>query len=230
MNKFFNFFIVILLFFSNKEKDKNIFLRVIYQCLYSVLILIIPILIISTLTFILLGNQNSHFCKIIMYFTILILGYSFYFIFTNRKYEMNLANNTLSIVLYIFEYIKDKKNTMKKIRKYIIFEIIKFIVLFFIVFWCIKSIILHLNIAYKIEIIGTTLIFIIVGILYIYTEQDKDKFIKKKTFISIFIILSWLIILVYFFKRYLYDEKRFKKFFIINIQHGFYISNNIFLA
>ena len=119
MNKFFNFFIMILLFFSNKEKDKNIFLRVIYQCLYSVLILIIPILIISTLTFILLGNQSSHFCKIIMYFTILILGYSFYFIFTNRKYEMNLANNTLSIVLYIFEYIKDKKNTMKKIRKYI---------------------------------------------------------------------------------------------------------------
>lgn len=215
MNKFFNFFIMILLFFSNKEKDKNIFLRVIYQCLYSVLILIIPILIISTLTFILLGNQSSHFCKIIMYFTILILGYSFYFIFTNRKYEMNLANNTLSIVLYIFEYIKDKKNTMKKIRKYIIFEIIKFIVLFFIVFWCIKSIILHLNIAYKIEIIGTTLIFIIVGILYIYTEQDKDKFIKKKTFISIFIILSWLTILVYFFKRYLYDEKDLKNFLLL---------------
>ena len=126
-----------------------------------------------------------------------------------------MANNTLILILYIFEYIRDKKNTMKKIKKYIMCEIIKFIILFFIAFWCINSIILYLNITYKMEIIGITLIFIMVGILYIYTEQNKDEFMKRKTFVSIFIILGWLIILVYFFKRYLYNEKDLKNFLLL---------------
>ena len=126
-----------------------------------------------------------------------------------------MANNTLILILYIFEYIRDKKNTIKKIKKYIMCEIIKFIILFFIAFWCINSIILYLNITYKMEIIGITLIFIMVGILYIYTEQNKDEFMKRKTFVSIFIILGWLIILVYFFKRYLYNEKDLKNFLLL---------------
>jgi len=144
----------------------------------------------------------------------LVLGCFYYYIFSNRKFEINLANSFLITILYLTEYIEDKSK-IKLVKKYIWRELINFFSLFAFISFFVVGIILKtkitLEILDKISIIGIVFAFVISSLLYIGVKKEQKERVKRKICAILFFIIVWIIFLVYLF----FNEGNFDNFLLL---------------
>ena len=175
-------FIIISSFFCSIKKEKKT-RYLILQCLYCTIVLLVPVFIISYFIYIvaIIGNGSPNISELTLYLEILVLGCFYYYIFSNRKFEINLANSFLITILYLTEYIEDKSK-IKLVKKYIWRELINFFSLFAFISFFVVGIILKtkitLEILDKISIIGIVFAFVISSLLYIGVKKEQKERVK----------------------------------------------------
>ncbi|MEJ6455178.1 hypothetical protein LH399_14285 [Fusobacterium nucleatum] len=208
-------FIIISSFFCSIKKEKKT-RYLILQCLYCTIVLLVPVFIISYFIYIvaIIGNGSPNISELTLYLEILVLGCFYYYIFSNRKFEINLANSFLITILYLTEYIEDKSK-IKLVKKYIWRELINFFSLFAFISFFVVGIILKtkitLEILDKISIIGIVFAFVISSLLYIGVKKEQKERVKRKICAILFFIIVWIIFLVYLF----FNEGNFDNFLLL---------------
>ena len=208
-------FIIISSFFCSIKKEKKT-RYLILQCLYCTIVLLVPVFIISYFIYIvaIIGNGSPNISELTLYLEILVLGCFYYYIFSNRKFEINLANSFLITILYLTEYIEDKSK-IKLVKKYIWRELINFFSLFAFISFFVVGIILKtkitLEILDKISIIGIVFAFVITSLLYISVKKEQKERVKRKICAILFFTIAWIIFLVYLF----FNERNFDNFLLL---------------
>ena len=206
-------FIIISSFFCSIKKEKMT-RYLILQCLYCTIVLLVPVFIISYFIYIvaIIGNGSPNIGELTLYLEILVLGCFDYYIFSNRKSEINLANSFLITILYLTEYIEDKSK-IKLVKKYIWRELINFLFLFTFISFFVVGIIskIKLEILHKISIIGIVFAFVISSLLYIGVKKEQKERVKRKICAILFFTIAWIIFLVYLF----FNEGNFDNFLLL---------------
>lgn len=206
-------FIIISSFFCSIKKEKMT-RYLILQCLYCTIVLLVPVFIISYFIYIvaIVGNGSPNIGELTLYLEILVLGCFDYYIFSNRKSEINLANSFLITILYLTEYIEDKSK-IKLVKKYIWRELINFLFLFTFISFFVVGIIskIKLEILHKISIIGIVFAFVISSLLYIGVKKEQKERVKRKICAILFFTIAWIIFLVYLF----FNEGNFDNFLLL---------------
>lgn len=208
-------FIIISSFFCSIKKEKTT-RYLILQCLYCTIVLLVPVFIISYFIYIvaIIGNGSPNISELTLYLEILVLGCFYYYIFSNRKSEIDLADSFLITILYLAKYIEDKSK-IKIVKKYIWRELINFLFLFtfisFFVVGIISKIKIKLEILPKISIIGIVFAFVISSLLYIGVKKEQKERVKRKICAILFFTIAWIIFLVYLF----FNEGNFDNFLLL---------------
>lgn len=175
-------------------KPKNKILHIILECIYCVLISVLPVLFISFFIVAINGSERIDIRTVIGRVSYLAIGTLVYFTISNRNGEKKIEDYLLLGALYIDEYINNKSQ-IKRHKFILITEIIHFLLLFLAFLWGIVSLMRGLNLLS----VGTLMIGVVISLflaytLFVYGKWEKETRKRRKTILVVFITLVWLIV------------------------------------
>lgn len=174
-------------------KPRNIFINIILECMYCIIVSVLPICLVSCFVIALFRGQGTEIEDVIKYISWLVNGTLFYLIISNYKQTRRIEDYVLSGGLYIDECLTHIKSIkFKRIR--IFFECAIFMLLFGGI-WCgTVLVLLTLNVLlYQAIMIGCAVAVLCAYGLFVYGTCDDGTRKKRKTVLSILISLGWMI-------------------------------------
>lgn len=175
-------------------KSKNKIMNIILECIYCVVIAVLPVLFISFFVVEINGSQSVDIGIVMRLVSFLVVGPLVYFVIVNRNEEKKIEDYFLLGVLYIDEY-KNNKPQIKKYKFILVAEVIHFLLLFIGVLWATASLIRALAILS----VDTFMIVFVISLflaytLFVYGKCEKDIRQRRKAILGVFISLVWLIV------------------------------------
>lgn len=175
-------------------RSKNKIVHIIQECIYCVVIAVLPVLFISFFVVAINGSESVDIGIVMRLVSFLVVGPLVYFVIANRKDEKKIEDYFLLGALYIEAY-KNNKPQIKRHKFILIAEIIHFLLLFIGLLWGIVSLIAALEILS----VDTFMIAFVMGLfltyaLFVYGKSEKKIRQRRKAILGVFISLVWLVV------------------------------------
>ena len=175
-------------------KSKNKIMNMILECIYCVVIAVLPVLFISFFVVAINGSESVDIGIVMRLVSFLVVGPLVYFVIANRKEEKKIEDYFLLGALYIEAYINNR-HQIKRHKFILIAEIIHFLLLFIGLLWGIVSLMGTLEILS----VDTFMIAFVIGLflayaLFIYGKCEKEIRQRRKAILGVFISIVWLIV------------------------------------
>ena len=110
-------------------KSKNKIVHIILECMYCVVISVLPVLFLSFLIVVINGSESVDIGIVMRLVSFFVVGPLVYFVISNRKEEKKIEDYFLLGALYIDEY-KNNKPQVKRYKFILLAEVIHFLLLF----------------------------------------------------------------------------------------------------
>ncbi|OLA48415.1 MAG: hypothetical protein BHW39_01220 [Firmicutes bacterium CAG:552_39_19] len=175
-------------------KSKNKIVHIIQECIYCVVIAVLPVLFISFFVVAINGSESVDIGIVIGLVSFLVVGTLVYYVISNRKEEKKIEDYFLLGALYIDEY-KNNKLQIKKYKFILVAEVIHFLVLFIGVLWGMASLMEALGILS----VDTFMLAFVIGLfvayaLFVYGKCEKKIRQRRKAILGVFISFVWLVV------------------------------------
>ena len=175
-------------------KSKNKFLHILFECIYGVVISVLPILFVSFLVVVIRGDESIDIVSVMGCILYLVVGILTYFIVLNRDNEKKIEDYLLLGALYVDEYIHNKVQ-IRKHKFTLLAEIMQFLLLFIVLLWGITSLMIELKIlSVDIFMIGLIINLFLAYVLFVYGKIEEGTRKRRKAILGVFISWIWLII------------------------------------
>ena len=175
-------------------KSKNKIVHIVLECIYCVVISVLPVLFLSFLIVAINGSESVDIGIVMGLVSFLVVGPLVYFVISNRKEEKKIEDYFLLGALYIDEY-KNNKPQIKKYKFILVAEVIHFLLLFIVVLWGIVSLVRALAIlSVDTFMIGFVISLFLAYTLFVYGKCEKEIRQRRKAILGVFISLVWLIV------------------------------------
>lgn len=175
-------------------RSKNKFLHIIFECIYGVVISVLPILFVSFLVVVIRGDESIDIVSVMGCILYLVVGILTYFIVLNRDNEKKIEDYLFLGALYVDEYIHNKLQ-IRKHKFTLLAEIMQFLLLFIVLLWGITSLMIELKIlSVDIFMIGLIINLFLAYVLFVYGKCEEGTRKRRKAILGVFISLIWLII------------------------------------
>lgn len=186
-------------------RGKNKVLHIVLECIFCMIMLILPIFALSFLVYIFNGNNSVDIWNVIKYVNLILGGGSIFFILSNWKCERKFEDYMLLRALYIQEYLKDKKRIRKQ-KITLVFEFLQFIFIYFILLCGIISLIGTLKgDSVSIIFISMVLALAAASVLFVYGKWDEEIRKNRKAMLGILITVIWSIVVYIRISQYRKD-------------------------
>ena len=175
-------------------KSKNKIVHIIQECIYCVVIAVLPVLFISFFVVAINGSESVDIGIVMGLVSFLVVGTLVYYVISNRKEEKKIEDYFLLGALYIDEY-KNNKPQIKKYKFILVAEVIHFLLLFIGVLWGMASLMEALEILST----DTFMLAFVIGLfvayaLFVYGKCEKKIRQRRKAILSVFISFVWLVV------------------------------------
>ena len=155
-------------------KSKNKIVHIILECIYCVVISVLPVLFLSFLIVAINGSESVDIGLVMGLMSFLVVGPLVYFVISNIKEEKKIEDYFLLGALYIDEY-KNNKPQIKKYKFLLVAEVMHFLLLFIAVLWGIVSLIRALAIlSVDTFMIGFVISLFLAYTLFVYAKCEKE--------------------------------------------------------
>ena len=186
-------------------KPKNKILHTIFECIYCVVISVLPIFFVSFLVMVIRGDESIDIVRVMGWILYIVVGILIYFIVLNRDSEKKIEDCLLLGALYVDEYIHNKMQ-IRKNKFTLLAEIMQFLLLFIALLWGITSLMIELKIlSVDIFMIGLIINLFLVYMLFVYGKCEEGTRKRRKAILGVFISLIWLIIVCIRINHYWMD-------------------------
>ena len=175
-------------------KSKNKIVHIIQECIYCVVIAVLPVLFISFFVVAINGSESVDIGIVMGLVSFLVVGTLVYYVISNRKEEKKIEDYFLLGALYIDEY-KNNKPQIKKYKFILAAEVIHFLLLFIGVLWGMASLMEALEILST----DTFMLAFVIGLfvayaLFVYGKCEKKIRQRRKAILGVFISFVWLVV------------------------------------
>lgn len=175
-------------------KTKNKIVHIILECIYCVVISVLPVLFISLLIVAINGSESVDVGIVMGLVSFLVVGPLVYFAISNRGEEKKIEDYFLLGALYIDEY-KNNKPEIKRYKFILAAEVIHFLLLFMGALWGIVSLIEALEVlSADTFMIAFVISLFLAYALFVYGKCENEIRQRRKAILGVFISLVWLII------------------------------------
>ena len=175
-------------------KSKNKIVHIILECMYCVVISVLPILFLSFLVVAINGSESVDIGIVMGLVSFFVVGPLVYFVISNRKEEKKIEDYFLLGTLYIDEY-KNNKLQVKRYKFILLAEVIHFLLLFIGVLWGMTSLMKALEILSADTLMMAFVISLFVAYaLFVYGKCEKKIRQRRKAILSVFISFVWLVV------------------------------------
>lgn len=186
-------------------KSKNKIVHIIQECIYCVVIAVLPVLFISFFAVAINGGESVDIGIVMGLVSFLVVGPLVYFVIANRREEKKIENYFLLGALYIEAY-KNNKPKIKRHKFILVAEIIHFLLLFIGLLWGIVSLMGALEIlSVDTLMIAFSIALFLTYALFVYGKCEKEIRQRRKAILGVFISLVWLIVVCIRINRYWRD-------------------------
>ena len=175
-------------------KSKNKVLHILLECIYSVVILALPVLFFSFLIVAISSNEEVDICKVTQYIGTFAGGCFIYFVLSNRKNEKKIEDYMLLGALYVDEYFKHKKRIRRQ-KFILLFELLNFMLLYGFLLWAIISLIITLHVvSHNTFLLGGMTSLFVAYAMFVYGKRDEEIRKARKAMLGAIITAIWFII------------------------------------
>ncbi len=186
-------------------KSKNKIVYIIQECIYCVVISVLPVLFISFLVVAINGSESVDIGIVMRLVSFLVAGPLVYFVISNRREAKKIEDYFLLGALYIDEY-KNNKPQIKRYKFILVAEVIHFILLFIVVLWGMASLMGELEILSVDTFMIVSVISLFFSyVLFVYGNCEKAVRQRRKTILGVFISLVWLVVVCIRINHYWID-------------------------
>ena len=175
-------------------KSKNKIVHIILECLYCVVISVLPVIFLSFLVVAINGSESADIGIVMGLVSFLVVGPLVYFVISNRKEEKKIEDYFLLGALYVDEY-KNNKPQIKRYKFIVSAEVTHFLLLFIGVLWGVVSLMEALEIlSTDTFMIALVISLFVAYALFVYGKCEKKIRQRRKAILGVFISFVWLVV------------------------------------
>lgn len=173
-------------------RGKNKVLHIVLECIFCMIMLILPIFALSFLVYIFNGNNSVDIWNVIKYVSLILGGVGIYFILSNWKCERKFEDYMLLGALHIEEYLKNKKRIQKQ-KFALVLEFLKFIFIYIFFLYSIIFLVKTLQrLSVNMGLISIVLALVVSYVLFVYGKRDEEIRKYRKAMLGLIITVIWL--------------------------------------